>query len=553
MVSVRKILLAISCLFSGIAGAQCPSADLTQDCAVTVADLSRFADQWLTFGDCPGDGCADLAGHDNLVDMADFDALAAQWGQYKVTLVMNEFMADNVSTVPDPDETNPDNRYADWIELYNYGPYPIDIGGMTITDDLADPLLWRLPTGHQDTIIDPGEYLLLWADKDTPQGPLHVDIKLNAEQGESIGLYDWYGRPVDTLQFGPQLPDRSLGRLPDGSETWQVFDFATSGPTPGYGNGTEPPPGKIVINEIMYHPFNPDDPDHENILEEYIEIANVGAQRVNLSGWQFTKGIQFTLPSLLLKPGDQYVIVADTSTFVAKYPGVTNILGNFTGRLSNSGEMIALTDASGNVIDQVRYADEGNWGRRVLGPVDRNHRGWEWRAAHDGQGYSLELINPQMDNDLGANWTASVVVQGTPGTINSVNAMNIAPVISDVTHSPIIPTSSDIVTISARVMDDSVESPTTKLHWRIDTSTYSRDEYPRYDPNDFTVIEMTVGQNGMYTASIPPLPDKTIVEFFITAGDSAGNTRSYPAAADIDGQDQQVVNLLYQVLDGFDA
>ncbi|MBN1125612.1 MAG: lamin tail domain-containing protein [Sedimentisphaerales bacterium] len=556
MITLRWIVLLLCSLPVVVctSWAQCPEADLTQDCAVTIFDLAQFADQWLASGDCPGNGCADLVGHDNFVNLADFDALAAQWGQYKVTLVINEIMADNVSTIRDPEETNPDNQYADWIELYNYGPYPIDIGGMTITDNLANPLLWRIPSNRPDkTVIGSGEYLLLWADKDMQQGPLHVDIKINAELGESIGLYDWYGNRIDMLNFGPQIPDQSLGRLPDGAEAWQVFNFNTSGPTPGYENGTAPPPGKIVISEIMYHPFNEDDPEHENPLEEYVEITNIGGQHVNLAGWQFTRGIQFMMPPLLLEPGDQYVIVSDMFTFMSKYPGVVNIIGNFNGKLSNSGEMIELVDPSGNVMDQVRYADNGDWGKRVLGPIDHNHRGWQWQAVHDGQGSSLELMNPLMNNDYGANWAASVVSQGTPGVTNSVITSDIAPVIFDVAHEPIIPTASDTVTVSAHIMDDSLELPTVQLYWRIDASTYSRDEYPGYDPNDFTVVEMSLVQDGIYTAFVPPLPDKTIVEYFITAIDTTGNVRSYPVAADIDGQDQQVANLLYQVLDGFDA
>src|SRR6266496_2608771 len=46
----------------------------------------------------------------------------------------------------------------------------------------------------------------------------------------------------------------------------------------------------VVINEIMYHPPT------TNLLEEWFEIYNPGTNAVDLSGWQVTKGIQFTFP-----------------------------------------------------------------------------------------------------------------------------------------------------------------------------------------------------------------------------------------------------------------
>src|SRR5436189_2846306 len=47
---------------------------------------------------------------------------------------------------------------------------------------------------------------------------------------------------------------------------------------------------EVVINEIMYHPAS------ENPAEEYIELYNTGGAAVNVSGWQFTSGISFTVP-----------------------------------------------------------------------------------------------------------------------------------------------------------------------------------------------------------------------------------------------------------------
>jgi spore coat protein CotH len=152
--------------------------------------------------------------------------LGYQVGYQAPPLFINEFLADN-------DSVNVDEQgeYEDWIELYNAGDSPLDVGGMYLSDDLGDPTQWRLPDG---TTIPAGGFLLVWADDDEADGPLHANFKLGKD-GEEIGLFDQRGTAsalVDSVVFGPQETDVSTGRLPDGGETWTTF--AT--PTPGQSN-----------------------------------------------------------------------------------------------------------------------------------------------------------------------------------------------------------------------------------------------------------------------------------------------------------------------------
>jgi hypothetical protein len=57
-------------------------------------------------------------------------------------LFINEFMAENDTTIQDPDGSG---GYPDWIELYNAGANTIDLGGMYMTDDMNDPTMWMIP------------------------------------------------------------------------------------------------------------------------------------------------------------------------------------------------------------------------------------------------------------------------------------------------------------------------------------------------------------------------------------------------------------------------
>lgn len=131
-------------------------------------------------------------------------------------IYINEFMADNDGFISDPQ-----GDFDDWIEIYNGGSGIVDIGGLFITDDLAEPNQYMIPTTQPDsTSIFPDDYLVLWADKDLGNGVLHVNIKLSKD-GEEIGLFSLLENTViDTLTFGEQSSDISFGRYPDGEHVW---------------------------------------------------------------------------------------------------------------------------------------------------------------------------------------------------------------------------------------------------------------------------------------------------------------------------------------------
>src|SRR5205814_3479334 len=105
--------------------------------------------------------------------------------------------------------------------------------------------------------------------------------------------------------------------------------------------------------------------------------------------------------------------------------------------------------------------NEGDWAARVLGAggvpgaLDRyGGLGWEWSAPHDGAGASLELINPILPNIYAQNWGSNKDADSTPGRANSIASNNVAPLITEVAHSPLIPQPSDPVTVSARIVDE---------------------------------------------------------------------------------------------------
>ena len=155
------------------------------------------------------------------------------------------------------------DEYDDWVELFNSSPEPIDIGGLYVTDDLSQPDKWQITTSSpESTTIQPGDYLLLWADEDMEQGLLHLDFKLSGA-GEAFGLSratDSGFVYIDTVAFGSQTADVSWGRTPDGGNSFSFF----VNPTPGYQNaptGINEDNLKLPVSAFLMqnypNPFNP--------------------------------------------------------------------------------------------------------------------------------------------------------------------------------------------------------------------------------------------------------------------------------------------------------
>lgn len=257
----------------------------------------------------------------------------------------------------------------------------------------------------------------------------------------------------------------------------------------------------VVINEIHYHPADP------NGDVEFLEIYNAGSNAANMTGWTMSDGIDLVVPSLPpLAPGAFRVIARDPARLqtVTGYSGA--IAWEAGDALSNGGERLALSDASGNEIDVVSYSDGGNWA-----------------AAADGDGPSLELLNPGLPNQLGQAWRASLVTHGTPGAQNSVYQPVLGPLVVGVSHSPIIPAPSQSLTVTAVVLDDSA-SPTATLYYRQDANPTVA--YSSTAMLDDGLHGDGAAGDGLYGAVIPGLANGARMDFAIRASDGVNTTAS---------------------------
>src|ERR1041384_4526436 len=132
----------------------------------------------------------------------------------------------------------------------------------------------------------------------------------------------------------------------------------------------------LVINEVMYHPREETSPGVEDKRLEWIELYNENADPEDLSGYSFTKGVDFTFPPGPCLPGRSYLVVcANQAAVRAKY-GITNTIGDWSASsaLGDSGDTVSLANGAGLVLAKVSYNDRGRW----PGPAD-------------GTGHSLAL------------------------------------------------------------------------------------------------------------------------------------------------------------------
>lgn len=138
----------------------------------------------------------------------------------------------------------------DWIELYNAGDAPIDLGGYGVADTEADggaprvSLALRFPTG---TMLGPGQYVFILADvADAGAGPqtscladsgiarcYHAGWAISASRGETLSVIDARDNVVVRVTYPPNAAPsgQSWGRLPNGTG-----EFAPNRPTPGASN-----------------------------------------------------------------------------------------------------------------------------------------------------------------------------------------------------------------------------------------------------------------------------------------------------------------------------
>ncbi|HWN95090.1 MAG TPA: lamin tail domain-containing protein, partial [Methylomirabilota bacterium] len=184
---------------------------------------------------------------------------------------LNEVLAQNNTAL------NHNSTFPDAIELFNEGSTTVDIGGLRLTDDNAMPNKFTFPPG---TLLAPGSNLVVYANNADGTPGFHLGFGLDVS-GDSVHLFASLangGAKLDSVQFGRQLADLSMGRIGTSGE-WQLttptFGSANALQSLGHQNN-------LRLNEWLTASLSQDD---------FIELYNVNALPVALGGLYFTDNL----------------------------------------------------------------------------------------------------------------------------------------------------------------------------------------------------------------------------------------------------------------------
>ena len=249
------------------------------------------------------------------------------------TIRVNEVFADN--------ETNvfTDGNISDWVELYNTTAQPVDLAGYSLTDMPTVPRKWVFPAGVS---ISPNGYLVVLLDSSRPASTVAGPV-LNAgfgagATGDDVALYSPASVLVDSIRYGPQAANYSIGRIPTGTG-----NFVLTQPTPNAGNVAQPlgSQATLRINEWMASPSDGDD---------WFELYNPDPLPVALSGLYFTDDNNEPSPISALS-----FIGTGLDGFLQFVSGNSTEDNEFDFGLGAGGDSINLFFGNNTPIDRVEF------------------------------------------------------------------------------------------------------------------------------------------------------------------------------------------------------
>lgn len=398
----------------------------------------------------------------------------------------------------------------EWIELYNRSANPVDLNGWRI----ANGILYAFPAA---TVIPAGGYLVVANDavalraKWPEVGPGIVGNftgKIGA--GNTLILMDALGNPANSIQVF------ASGWSDGGGSSLELIDPRADNNTPDAWADSD---------------------ETSRSAWQTITYRMASGQTFGNTFWN-----EFRLG--LLDAGE--VLVDDVSV-IRDPDGVRQQLiqnGDFEG---GGAHWRWLGDHRNSRI----IPDPDNPANHVLlvcgtAPPRTSHNHIESSFAGniapvDGQEYEVSYRarwlagSPQVGSSAYMQRLSRTAIltlpprHGTPGAMNSRRLANAGPTFTDLKHTPIIPQTNQAVMVSVRATDpDGVASAA--LNYRINPGT------------NFASLAMSAQPDGTWAASIPALGAGTIVQFYISAGDTLGAAAFAPAK----GPDSSA---LYQVAD----
>jgi len=266
---------------------------------------------------------------------------------------INEIMSSNGSAWSDEK-----GEFGDWIEIANTSSTEsIDITGWILTDTANALNAFVFP----QQVLAPGEFVLVFCDgtlHNTPGYTYHAPFKLSAN-GDTLLLFNRDEVAVESINIPSLNRNQSYARVNGG---WQI----TSSYTPAMPNEEQyhqmmrealsgGQASSIVITEVMADNATYI-PDEDGEYFDWIEIANVSSESVNLNGWCLSDDTSNTtkwrFPNITLQPGEYLVVYCSGKN---RSEAGSNLHTGF--KLGAEGEMAVISNPQGVVQSSVSFTN----------------------------------------------------------------------------------------------------------------------------------------------------------------------------------------------------
>ena len=181
----------------------------------------------------------------------------------------------------------------DWVELYNTTDYDLNVNGLYISDNEKKPEKYQIAAPSADAAIIPAHgHLIVWCSKRDAQSQIHANFKLGNDEDalvlisssdEFVANNSAYfdANPqmkefADTLHYGPMAYDQTVGRFPDGGNSYYLFRH----PTIAYANAIQPSDVFVGMDIIS-----------EEIETGIIEVASNNTNRQSSATYYTLNGV----------------------------------------------------------------------------------------------------------------------------------------------------------------------------------------------------------------------------------------------------------------------
>jgi hypothetical protein len=251
-----------------------------------------------------------------------------------------------------------------WVELMNSGDTNLDLGNYFLSDDLAQPYKWHMPS----RTLNAGEYTVVFlSDVDGGDAAMRASFSLS-DRDTRVYLYDITGGLTDTMSWDEGIPNdiaviakHSYTIYPTRGEINSADTFSSIAAVAM--SAVDP----VRISEVLpRNEYSIADSDGERF--EWVELFNSSGETVSLSSYFLSDDssdlYKWAFPDVSIRPGEYLVVFLS-----AKSTTQPELHASF--RLSDGETGVYFTNLNGVKVDSLALPeaniDNVSVGRGELG------------------------------------------------------------------------------------------------------------------------------------------------------------------------------------------